>query len=90
MSRWIFVVLLAASQTVLHVHEAEFALHADHQDCTLCLLAHGIDDAVAVHAHSISVQSQVLRQAPARSAAQSRRHAHLPLARAPPQSARQA
>jgi hypothetical protein len=42
-SRLLFAVVLLVCQFALTLHKADFALHADGKECSICLAAHALD-----------------------------------------------
>ena len=84
MSHWFLFAWLVVGQTVLYMHEADFAGHADHEDCSTCLLAHASDNAVSVDVQAAGMEPPTRYPAPNPRSDKLCLRAERPQARAPP------
>ena len=57
LNHWLLAVLLVIGQAALLVHEADVAHHIDEENCQVCLVASGHDDAGTVESSDYSFSS---------------------------------
>lgn len=60
LNHWLLAVLLVIGQAALLVHEADVAHHIDAEDCQVCLVTAGYDDADTVGPYHYSFSSDPL------------------------------
>jgi len=47
LNAWVLAALLVLSQSALLLHQSDIDAHSDGKPCSVCLLAHGLDNALA-------------------------------------------